>query len=419
MHQIQATLATINAALDDATEANPVFLATPDKAEALARLEQITARVAELRLRVIASAQDLAEEVGARDVAAWLIAQQRVESPAAHATLRLARELEGRPVVRARLARGAFSLEHARVILHGLEDLPDDLDPEILTHAEATLCDLAGKHRPKDLRRLTSHLLEVIAPDIAEAAEAAAIQRLEEQAQARATLSITDQGDGTTRIHGIVPETVGHRLRTYLQAYTQPRVAALEADGRVQPRSRLLAHAFAQLLENTDPTRLPAHGGDATTVVVTMTLDQLQADLGVAWLDDGTPISTGETRRLACTAGIIPAVLGGNSEPLDLGRTRRLFTGPQRKALALRDKHCRAEGCTVPTTWCDAHHDQPWSTGGHTDLKHGSLLCGHHHRRAHDPTYETIRLPDGRYRFQHRARRGGVGRHRRRLTLGA
>ncbi|WGL50831.1 DUF222 domain-containing protein [Nocardioides sp. BP30] len=369
----------------------------------LAALMRSRARLEELYLRVIASADDVADEVGARDVAAWLIAQQRVESPAAHAALRLARELEARPVVRARLAQGRFSLEHARVILRGLEDLPDDLDPEILAQAEVTLCDLAREHRPKDLRRLASHLLAVVAPDVAEAAEAAAIQRLEETANAKATLSITDQGDGTTRIHGIVPEVVGHRLRTYLQAYTQPRVAALEADGRVQPRSRLLAHAFAQLLENTDPTRLPAHGGDATTVVVTMTLDQLRAGLGVAWLDDGTPISTGETRRLACTAGIIPAVLGGNSEPLDLGRTRRLFTPTQRKALALRDKHCRAEGCTVPAPWCDAHHDQPWSHGGHTNLAHGSLLCGHHHRRGHDPTYETTRLPDGRYRFQRRA----------------
>ncbi|WGL52814.1 DUF222 domain-containing protein [Nocardioides sp. BP30] len=404
IHQIQAALATIAAALDDATDADPVFLATADKADVLARLEQITARVAELRLRVIASAQDVAEEVSARDVAAWLVAQHRVESPAAHATLRLARELEGRPVVRAGLARGAFSLEHARVILRGLDDLPDDLPAEVLARAEVTLCDLASEHRPKDLRRLASHLLEVVAPEVAEAAEAAAIRRLEETANAKACLSITDQGDGTTRIHGIVPETVGHRLRTYLQAYTQPRVAALEADGRVPPRSRLLAHAFAQLLENTDPTRLPAHGGDATTVVVTMTLDQLRAGLGVAWLEDGTPISTGETRRLACTAGIIPAVLGGNSEPLDLGRTRRLFTPSQRKALALRDKHCRAEGCAVPTTWCDAHHDQPWSHGGHTDLAHGSLLCGHHHRRAHDPTYQTTRLPDGRYRFRRKAR---------------
>ncbi|WGL51972.1 DUF222 domain-containing protein [Nocardioides sp. BP30] len=402
MHQIQTALATITAALDQATDANPVFLGTNDKKDVLAALMRSRTRLEELYLRVVASADDVAAELGARDVAAWLTAQHRVESPAAHTTLRLARELEARPVVRARLAQGRFSLEHARVILRGLDDLPDDLPAEVLARAEVTLCDLANEHRPKDLRRVASHLLEVIAPDIAEAAEAAAIQRLEEQAHARATLSITDLGDGTTRIHGIVPEVVGHRLRTYLQAYTQPRIAALEADGRVQPRSRLLAHAFAQLLENTDPTRLPAHGGDATTVVVTMTLDQLRAGLGVGWLDDGTPISTGETRRLACTAGIIPAVLGGNSEPLDLGRTRRLFTPTQRKALALRDKHCRTEGCTVPAAWCDAHHDQPWSTGGHTDLNHGSLLCGHHHRRAHDPTYQTTRLPDGRYRFQHR-----------------
>uniref|UniRef100_UPI0004769CB8 HNH endonuclease signature motif containing protein n=1 Tax=Nocardioides sp. Iso805N TaxID=1283287 RepID=UPI0004769CB8 len=113
-----------------------------------------------------------------------------------------------------------------------------------------------------------------------------------------------------------------------------------------------------------------------------------------------TPISAGETRRLACTAAIIPYVLGGQSEPLDLGRARRLFSPAQRKALKIRDQHCRAEGCTVPATWCDAHHENPWSRGGPTDLTNAALLCGHHHRRAHDPTYETIQLPNGDYRYR-------------------
>ena len=106
--------------------------------------------------------------------------------------------------------------------------------------------------------------------------------------------------------------------------------------------------------------------------------------------------------RLACTAKILPAVLGGDSLPLDLGRAKRLFTPAQRKALLIRDQTCRAEGCDTPGTWCDAHHTDPWHTGGPTDLANAILLCSHHHHRVHDTGYRTDRLPNGDLRFHRR-----------------
>ena len=51
---------------------------------------------------------------------------------------------------------------------------------------------------------------------------------------------------------------------------------------------------------------------------------------------------------------------------------------------------------------CHAHHDQPWSHGGDTDLKNGRLLCPRHHARAHDPTYTMTKLPGGKVRFHRR-----------------
>ena len=107
--------------------------------------------------------------------------------------------------------------------------------------------------------------------------------------------------------------------------------------------------------------------------------------------------------RLACTAGILPAVLGGRSEILDLGRSRRLFSPAQRKALALRDRRCRAAGCDIPAAWTEAHHaTDPWSRQGHTDLNNGLLLCPLHHHRAHDTRYHTHRLPNGDLRYTRR-----------------
>jgi hypothetical protein len=115
------------------------------------------------------------------------------------------------------------------------------------------------------------------------------------------------------------------------------------------------------------------------------------------------PISASQARRLACTAKILPAVLGGASEVLDLGRARRLFSPAQRKAMAIRDVTCRAEGCEIPAAWCEAHHaNKPWARGGKTDLADGALLCSFHHHRAHDHRYQTRRQPTGDLTFHRR-----------------
>ena len=96
-------------------------------------------------------------------------------------------------------------------------------------------------------------------------------------------------------------------------------------------------------------------------------------------------------------------VLGGKSEVLDQGRARRLFTAAQRKALAVRDQGCRAEGCDIPAAWCEAHHfDRPWAADGRTDLADGKLLCSWHHHRAHDDRYHHLLLPNGDVRFHRR-----------------
>ena len=176
-----------------------------------------------------------------------------------------------------------------------------------------------------------------------------------------------------------------------------------ETDGRRVPAEQRRGQAFCALLEAFDPDRLPLHGGTATTVVVTVPYDALAARTGAGILGDGTRISAGEARRLACGAGILPAVLDGTSEVLDLGRTRRLFSAAQRKALAIRQRTCRAAGCQVPSTWCEAHHaGHPWARGGRTDLTAGMLLCSWRHHRIHDDRYLAKLSPDGGVRFHRR-----------------
>jgi hypothetical protein len=130
-----------------------------------------------------------------------------------------------------------------------------------------------------------------------------------------------------------------------------------------------------------------------------MTLEQLLADHATALLDDGSRMSAGQARRLACEAGIVPAVLGTRSQPLDLGRAARLYNKPQRIALGLRDGGCTARGCETSASGCHAHHDDPWAKGGLTDLACGRLLCPRHHRLAHDSRYAMTIHSDNKVTF--------------------
>jgi len=157
------------------------------------------------------------------------------------------------------------------------------------------------------------------------------------------------------------------------------------------------------LLERFPAKRLPTVGGLNATVVITMTLDQLRRELeGACLLDTGEHVSARTALRLACEAGIVPAILNSRGEVLHLGRKMRLFTKAQRLAMSLRDRGCTAEGCTKPAWLCEGHHKIPWSKGGRTDLKDGVLLCPWHHHRAHDPRYQVNYLPDGKTRFHRR-----------------
>ena len=42
------------------------------------------------------------------------------------------------------------------------------------------------------------------------------------------------------------------------------------------------------------------------------------------------------------------------------------------------------------------------ATPPHPAARNGRLLCPRHHTRAHDPTYEMAKLPDGKVRFHRR-----------------
>lgn len=112
-----------------------------------------------------------------------------------------------------------------------------------------------------------------------------------------------------------------------------------------------------------------------------------------ARLGDGTPIPMRTAQRLACEAALTRILTAGDGQPLNVGRTQRLFTPAQTKALITRDRECRWPGCHVPGPFCVAHHITFWSHGGTTDLANGLLLCPYHHRCVHEHRWRLTLPP--------------------------
>ena len=213
--------------------------------------------------------------------------------------------------------------------------------------------------------------------------------------------------DGHGKWHGrfTLPGLHGAMLKKTLMAIAAPKHRAA-VDGYVpnheRPTDHKLGLAFMEYVGRYPTDRLPNAGGMSASVVAVMDYETLLGKLKAAQLDTGHRISPGLARKLACEAGIIPAVLGSKSQVLDLGRTTRFHTKAQRIALAIEQQGCTAEGCDAPPAMTHAHHHQPWSAGGDTSVKNGRLLCPRHHARAHDTAYSMTRLPEGKVRFHRR-----------------
>ncbi|WP_172979817.1 HNH endonuclease signature motif containing protein [Agromyces agglutinans] len=158
-------------------------------------------------------------------------------------------------------------------------------------------------------------------------------------------------------------------------------LAAIADDRRSIPQ--IQADALAALARHTLGCAETLTPLAKTTVIVRVDLDTLVTGLGPARIDGlDEPISAATARRMAADAEIIPAVFGGDSIPLDLGRAARLFTKAQRLALGERDGGCAACGQNIG--YVEAHHISWWERDtGPTDLSNGVLLCGFCHHTVH------------------------------------
>ncbi len=127
----------------------------------------------------------------------------------------------------------------------------------------------------------------------------------------------------------------------------------------------------------------PPSSGRASVMITVKADSQTGRPVGAGVTALSQVLDAAQVGRFACIGDVTPIVLGEHGEPLDLGRTVRLATPGQFKALMVRDQKCTYPGCSVPPTWCDSHHLIWWCRDGNTDIALLVLLCPRHHTLVH------------------------------------
>jgi hypothetical protein len=164
-------------------------------------------------------------------------------------------------------------------------------------------------------------------------------------------------------------------------------------------RERRLADAVVELARRSlDSALVPQHGSVRPHLQVTTTLETLiqRAGAPAADLEFSLPISAKAVERLACDCSVTRVLLGADSAVIDVGRSKRVITPPQSRALKARDKGCRFPGCDRPATWTSGHHLVHWIRGGPTDLPNLVLLCFRHHWMVHEGRWQLVKTDDGK-----------------------
>ncbi|MEU1589163.1 DUF222 domain-containing protein [Micromonospora sp. NPDC005710] len=328
---------------------------------------------------------------GASSTTVWLRHRLRLDVSAARRLVGLAAAVDvAPPGVREALASAAVSVEQARVIADAAATVSASAGAEVADKAVGVLVEWAGQFDPTLLRRLGTRILDHVAPDLADAAAAAALSADAVRAARDRHVTISERAGGQLRLSGTLDAEAAALLRAVIDPLSAP---AGPDDTRCagQRRHDALADVCRLALRTGD---LPEQGGEPAQVVVTTAYDGLTRQLGAGVLDTGLHLAPHTVRRIACDAAVLPAVLGGAGQVLDVGRQRRLVTGPLRRALVLRDGGCAFPGCDRPPRWCAAHHIRHWADGGPTNLDNAVLLCGHHHRHVHHTEW-VVRLGDG------------------------
>jgi hypothetical protein len=333
---IAGEIAAARAALEAAASVPTGSLDRFELTDGVAELAALESQVTAFRLALLADAdqRQIAQETGDTGTDAWAARLTGSTRGVMAGGLWLATKLQEQyDVTREAFAAGGINESQVRVIVNAAEKMPVAATDEQRAAAEEQLVVKAVDGMDaRRLRQAARRMLEGVSKELADQQEATQLGDEERQAEVETWLTLHDNDDGTFSGRFVIPELHGHLLRAALERLSAPRRWTRNKAGEPVEDDTLpgagpglnyterLGAAFTELLEHL-PTE--GHGGVAATVMVHLPYEHLLDELGSARLDTGVRTSAGEARRLACNAGLVPAVLGGASE----GVINRFFIG--------------------------------------------------------------------------------------------
>jgi hypothetical protein len=329
------------------------------------------------------------ERDGHLSVVAWLASRFRVAWGAAREQVRTARALEEMPETKRALDAGDLSMSAVRLLVTAR-----DADPEAFSHSETQLVEAATIHSVGDLQRVAAFWRQQVEREQLTTGG-------EEAARARRRLHASVSFLGMVRLDGDLDPETGETLLTAINAVLDAEARTREVDDDRTPAQRRV-DALGEIMRcYLDRSDRPNVAGERPHVTVTVAAEGLRGDGEAgAELDHVGPVGGETARRLACDASITRVVLSPRSEPLDVGRKTPVIPPAIRRAVIVRDRHCRFPGCDRSQTWCDAHHVVHWADGGPTALPNLLLLCRRHHRMVHERGGFRLEMLDGRPVFR-------------------
>lgn len=275
------------------------------------------------------------------------------------------------PATAAAQAEGTISEKHAKIITTTIGQLPHSIDEDTAALAERTLVAQAQGLRPSELTRVAERLAAYLDPD-------GQLSDDRDRAARRALTIGRQRADGMSSITGLLDPATRALVDAAFSSLARPI-----AEGDLpDPRSAAQRNhdALGALCRNALASgTLPSNRGLPATVVLTMTLAELEAAAGVATTATGGTVPIRDALAMATDAHWVLCLFDSDGQPLHLGRAARLASSAQRLALYARDRGCTRPGCDMPAQWTQVHHLDEWQHGGFTDVDNMCLVCPFDH----------------------------------------
>jgi hypothetical protein len=283
---------------------------------------------------------------------------------------------------------GTIGDAHVAVIRGFFHRLPDFVDVDTRAHAEAQLARLGSEHRPDELAKLADKLTDCLNPD----GDFTDIDRAK-----RRGITIGRQDiDGMSPISGYLTPEARATIDAVFAKLAAPGMCnstddtpcvggtpshtAIDADTRTNAQRNhdaLLTLARALLASG----ELGQHNGLPASIIVTTTLQELEAGAGKALTGGGTLLPMSDVIRLAAHAHHYLAIFD-NGKALGLYHTKRLASPAQRIVLYAKDRGCSFPNCDVPGYLCEVHHCNPYAVHPVTDVNDLTFACAPNHKLA-------------------------------------